>query len=44
MSPALPLSPQVFSILSALIEERLGLHFNIDYRDVLIEKLIPRAF
>lgn len=43
MSSALPLSPQVFSILSALIEERLGLHFNIDYRDVLIEKLSPRA-
>lgn len=43
MSSTLPLSPQVFSILSALIEERLGLYFNSDYRDVLVEKLTPRA-
>jgi len=43
MSSVLPLSPQVFSILSTLIEERLGLHFSADYRDVLIEKLSPRA-
>ena len=43
MSPTLPLSAQVFSILSALIEERLGLHFNADYRDVVVEKLSPRA-
>jgi chemotaxis protein methyltransferase CheR len=43
MSSTLPLSPQVFSILSALIEERLGLFFNVDYRDVLVEKLSPRA-
>jgi chemotaxis protein methyltransferase CheR len=39
----LPLSPQVFSILSALIEERLGLHFGPDHRDLLAEKLAPRA-
>ncbi len=43
MSSTLPLSPQVFSILSALIEERLGLFFNADYREVLVEKLSPRA-
>jgi len=43
MSTTLPLSPQVFSILSALIEERLGLFFNLDYREVLMEKLSPRA-
>ena len=43
MSHTLALSPQVFSILSALIEERLGLYFNLDYRDVLVEKLSPRA-
>lgn len=43
MSTTLPLSPQVFSILSGLIEERLGLFFNLDYRDLLIEKLSPRA-
>jgi chemotaxis protein methyltransferase CheR len=43
MSSELSLSPQVFSILSALIEERLGLYFNSDYRDVVLEKLGPRA-
>ncbi len=43
MSPTLPLSLQVFSILSALIEERLGLFFNVDYRELLVEKLSPRA-
>jgi len=43
MSTTLPLSPQVFSILSALIEERLGLYFSSDYHDVLVEKLSPRA-
>jgi chemotaxis protein methyltransferase CheR len=43
MSAGLPLSPQVFSILATLIEERLGLFFNADYRDLLAEKLGPRA-
>lgn len=43
MSSALPLSPPVFSILSALIEERLGLFFGADYCDLFVEKLSPRA-
>ncbi len=43
MSYPLQLSPQVFAILSALIEERLGLFFSVDYRDLLTEKLAPRA-
>lgn len=43
MSYALQISPQVFAILSALIEERLGLFFAPDYRDLLTEKLGPRA-
>lgn len=37
------LSPQVFSILSGLIEEHLGLYFGPEYRDLLAEKLVPRA-
>lgn len=43
MTPALSLPPQVFAILSGLIEERLGLYFGSDYRDLLLEKLAPRA-
>ena len=43
MSSTLPLSPQVFAILSSLIEERLGLFFSADYRAALVEKLSPRA-
>lgn len=43
MSAAASMSPQVFAILSALIEERLGLFFAADYRELLLEKLAPRA-
>jgi chemotaxis protein methyltransferase CheR len=43
MSATLPLSPPVFAILSALIEDRLGLFFSTDYHGVLVEKLSPRA-
>lgn len=43
MNGPLPLSPQVFAILSALVEERLGLHFSVEYLDLLSEKLGPRA-
>jgi len=43
MSNLPALSPQVFSILSALIEERLGLFFSPDYRDLVAEKLGPRV-
>jgi chemotaxis protein methyltransferase CheR len=37
------LSPQVFTILSALIEERTGIHYDLDDRELLAEKLEPRA-
>jgi chemotaxis protein methyltransferase CheR len=37
------LSPQVFTILSALIEERTGIHYGLDDRALLAEKLEPRA-
>lgn len=43
MTSAPALSPQVFSILSALIEEQLGIYFSPDYLDLLAEKLVPRA-
>jgi chemotaxis methyl-accepting protein methylase/HEAT repeat protein len=43
MSGAIRISPQVFAILSALIEEHLGLFFSPDYCDLLTEKLVPRA-
>jgi len=36
------LSPQVFSILSALIEEHTGLHYRLEEKDLLSEKLAPR--
>jgi len=34
MTLSLPLSPQVFAILSALIEERMGLHYDIGEREL----------
>ena len=40
--PALPLSPQVFSILSALIEERSGLHYSPVDQALFAEKVTPR--
>jgi chemotaxis protein methyltransferase CheR len=43
MSHGPSISPQVFVILGALIEERLGLYFAPDYRELLAEKLGPRA-
>jgi chemotaxis protein methyltransferase CheR len=43
MRRALPLSPQVFSILSGLIEEQLGLHFGPDQLGLLADKLSPRV-
>lgn len=36
------LSPQVFAILSALIEERIGIHYGPEERELLAEKLAPR--
>jgi chemotaxis protein methyltransferase CheR len=41
--PALPLSPPVFAILSALIEERAGIHYGPADRELLAEKISPRA-
>jgi chemotaxis protein methyltransferase CheR len=44
MSPrALPLSGAVFTILSGLIEERLGLFFSPQDSEILAEKVSPRA-
>jgi len=43
MSLSLPLSPQVFAILSALIEERMGLHYDVHERELLAERVSGRA-
>ena len=40
---ALPLSPQVFTILSTLVEEKVGLHYGPDDRELLAEKVSARA-
>jgi len=39
----LVLTPQVFAILSALIEERTGMHYTADDRGLLADKLTPRV-
>lgn len=39
----LPLIPQVFTILSGLIEERSGLHYGPGERELLAQKISPRA-
>jgi chemotaxis protein methyltransferase CheR len=43
MNVSLPLSPQVFAILSALIEERTGLHYDLEERELLGERVSSRA-
>ena len=43
MSLALPLSPPVFAILSALLEERVGLHYDVHERELLADRVSPRA-
>ncbi len=43
MSPSLPLSPQVFAILSALIEDCTGLHYELRELDLLAERASGRA-
>ena len=43
MSSTLPLSPQVFAILSALIEERTGLHYDLHELDLLAGRVSGRA-
>ena len=40
---SLPLSPQVFAILSALVEEQLGLQYRLEERDLLAERVSRRA-
>ncbi|HTA18791.1 MAG TPA: protein-glutamate O-methyltransferase CheR [Polyangia bacterium] len=41
--PPLPMSPQVFSILSALVSERAGLHFDASHAPIFAEKVGARA-
>jgi chemotaxis protein methyltransferase CheR len=41
--PLLPMSPQVFSILSSLIAERFGLHFELSHAAIFGEKVGARA-
>lgn len=36
-------SPQLFSILAALVEERVGLHYGLAERDVFLDKVTSRA-
>src|SRR5438874_5839660 len=40
---ALPLSPQVFAILRALIEEKTGIHYPDADRELLAERVSARA-
>lgn len=39
----LALSPPVFAILSALIEEKTGIHYGIEDAPLLADKLVPRV-
>ena len=41
--PTLPMAPQVFSILSALIAERAGLHFDASHAPIFGDKVAARA-
>ncbi len=41
--PPLAMSPQVFSILSALVTEHAGLHFDVQHASVFGEKVATRA-
>jgi chemotaxis protein methyltransferase CheR len=43
MPPLLPMSPQVFSILSALVADRSGLHFELSHASIFAEKVGDRA-
>ncbi|QDE93431.1 chemotaxis protein CheR [Myxococcus xanthus] len=40
---SLPMSPQVFAILAALIEQRSGVHYAPEDRELLADKVVPRA-
>lgn len=37
------ISPPVFAILSGLIEERIGIHYGVEDRELLAERVAPRA-
>jgi chemotaxis protein methyltransferase CheR len=39
----LPLPPALLTILTHLIEERTGLHYGLEHKDILAEKLTQRA-
>lgn len=41
--PALTVHPQVLSLLAGLVEDRAGLHYGLDDRELLAEKVVPRA-
>lgn len=43
MSMSLPLSTPVFAILSGWIEEHIGIHYGPDERELLAERVTPRA-
>jgi chemotaxis protein methyltransferase CheR len=43
MNGNLPLSPPVFAILSGLVEERLGMFFSAEDRELFASKITPRC-
>jgi chemotaxis protein methyltransferase CheR len=43
MNMSLPLSNPVFAILSGWIEEHIGIHYGADERELLAERVTPRA-
>ena len=43
MNASLPLSPQVFAILTGLVEERLGLHYDVREHELFAERVSARA-
>ncbi|MBC8132464.1 MAG: hypothetical protein H7X95_05735, partial [Deltaproteobacteria bacterium] len=42
--PVLPLSPQVFAILSSLVADRAGLHFETTHLSTFAEKVSIRVY
>jgi hypothetical protein len=43
MNDPTPMSPQVFAIMSGLIEEKLGLYYDVSQLDILAERVGSRA-
>ncbi len=43
MTSRLPISPQIFAIFSALIAEKIGIHYDAGDRELLGDKLAVRA-